>query len=178
MGSTPQGPDHTGECLAGTGGLLRWAAVISRRPTSRWLRSAPQVPSPPTCRPPSSLRWMIEATARARRRAPRLFEEVLVLPGAGRWPFAVARVQLGYGERPRRAQAPRPGARPPFTDAAGTRDRDAGRRRHEQQADPAAAVPVAPDRQRSPVPDLPETWHHVPDGDARCMPRPEGVVTI
>jgi hypothetical protein len=48
---------------------------------------------------------MVEATVRAGRRAPRLFEEVLALPGAGRWPFALARVQLGDGERLRRAQA-------------------------------------------------------------------------
>jgi DNA-binding CsgD family transcriptional regulator len=36
--------------------------------------------------------------------APGLFEEALAIPGAGRWPFDLARVQLAYGERLRRAQ--------------------------------------------------------------------------
>jgi DNA-binding NarL/FixJ family response regulator len=34
-----------------------------------------------------------------------LFEQALAIPGAGRWPFDVARVQLAYGERLRRARA-------------------------------------------------------------------------
>ena len=37
--------------------------------------------------------------------APGLFEEALAIPGAERWPFDLARVQLAYGERLRRAQA-------------------------------------------------------------------------
>jgi DNA-binding CsgD family transcriptional regulator len=37
--------------------------------------------------------------------APGLFEEALAIPGADRWPFDLARVQLAYGERLRRAQA-------------------------------------------------------------------------
>ena len=37
--------------------------------------------------------------------APGLFEEALAIPGARRWPFDLARVQLAYGERLRRAQA-------------------------------------------------------------------------
>jgi DNA-binding CsgD family transcriptional regulator len=34
-----------------------------------------------------------------------LFEEALAIPGADAWPFELARVQLAYGERLRRAQA-------------------------------------------------------------------------
>jgi hypothetical protein len=34
-----------------------------------------------------------------------LFEEALAIPGIGRWPSDLARVQLVYGERLRRAQA-------------------------------------------------------------------------
>jgi hypothetical protein len=34
-----------------------------------------------------------------------LFEEALAIPGADAWPFDLARVQLAYGERLRRAQA-------------------------------------------------------------------------
>jgi DNA-binding CsgD family transcriptional regulator len=34
-----------------------------------------------------------------------LFEEAIALPGAGRWPFDLARVQLAYGERLRRGRA-------------------------------------------------------------------------
>ena len=37
--------------------------------------------------------------------APALFEEALAIPGVERWPFDLARVQLAYGERLRRAQA-------------------------------------------------------------------------
>jgi DNA-binding CsgD family transcriptional regulator len=37
--------------------------------------------------------------------APGLFEAALAIPGADRWPFDLARVQLAYGERLRRAQA-------------------------------------------------------------------------
>jgi DNA-binding CsgD family transcriptional regulator len=36
--------------------------------------------------------------------AVRLFEETLSLPGADQWPFDLARVQLAYGERLRRAR--------------------------------------------------------------------------
>jgi hypothetical protein len=39
-----------------------------------------------------------------RRSAPGLFEEALAIPGIERWPFDLARVQLVYGERLRRAQ--------------------------------------------------------------------------
>jgi hypothetical protein len=34
-----------------------------------------------------------------------LFEAALATPGAGRWPFDLARVQLAYGERLRRARS-------------------------------------------------------------------------
>jgi ATP/maltotriose-dependent transcriptional regulator MalT len=34
-----------------------------------------------------------------------LFEEAIILPGVGRWPFDLARVQLAYGERLRRRRA-------------------------------------------------------------------------
>ena len=40
-----------------------------------------------------------------RRSAPGLFEGALAIPGIERWPFDLARVQLLYGERLRRAQA-------------------------------------------------------------------------
>jgi DNA-binding CsgD family transcriptional regulator len=45
------------------------------------------------------------ALAAADDGALRLFEDALAIPGAGRWPFDLARVQLAYGERLRRAQA-------------------------------------------------------------------------
>jgi DNA-binding CsgD family transcriptional regulator len=37
--------------------------------------------------------------------APRLFDEAVAIPGAERWPFDLARVQLAYGERLRRTRA-------------------------------------------------------------------------
>ena len=37
--------------------------------------------------------------------APRLFDRALAVPGAARWPFDLARVQLAYGERLRRGRA-------------------------------------------------------------------------
>jgi DNA-binding CsgD family transcriptional regulator len=37
--------------------------------------------------------------------ASQLFERALAVPGAGRWPFELARVQLAYGEHLRRARA-------------------------------------------------------------------------
>jgi DNA-binding CsgD family transcriptional regulator len=38
-------------------------------------------------------------------KAAALFEEALTIPGIDRWPFDLARVQLAYGERLRRARA-------------------------------------------------------------------------
>jgi ATP/maltotriose-dependent transcriptional regulator MalT len=40
-------------------------------------------------------------------RAVELFEQALAIPGIDRWPFELARVQLAFGERLRRAQATR-----------------------------------------------------------------------
>jgi DNA-binding CsgD family transcriptional regulator len=34
------------------------------------------------------------------------FEQALLVPGAGRWPFDLARIQLAYGERLRRTGSP------------------------------------------------------------------------
>jgi len=46
-----------------------------------------------------------EALTAPHDRAMGLFEEALALPGVGRWPFDLAKVQLAYGERLRRARA-------------------------------------------------------------------------
>jgi DNA-binding CsgD family transcriptional regulator len=40
-------------------------------------------------------------------RAVRLYEQALAIPGIDRWPFDLARVQLAFGERLRRAQTTR-----------------------------------------------------------------------
>jgi DNA-binding CsgD family transcriptional regulator/tetratricopeptide (TPR) repeat protein len=75
--------------------------------------------------------------------ARRLFEQTLAIPGIDRWPFELARVQLAYGERLRRARAvtesrvrlmaaletfERLGARP-WTDRAASELRAAGQAR-------------------------------------------------
>jgi DNA-binding CsgD family transcriptional regulator len=57
-----------------------------------------------------SPRLALLATASAALTAPpgaaaQLFEQALGLPGAGRWPFELARVQLAYGEHLRRVRA-------------------------------------------------------------------------
>jgi len=60
-----------------------------------------------------------------RRNAPGLFEEALAIPGIERWPFDLARVQLAYGKRLRRAQAITESRLP-----AGTRGRGATQKCH------------------------------------------------
>jgi DNA-binding CsgD family transcriptional regulator len=47
------------------------------------------------------------ATAAPGNRAVELFEHALAIPGIDRWPFELARVQLAFGERLRRAQSTR-----------------------------------------------------------------------
>jgi DNA-binding CsgD family transcriptional regulator len=46
------------------------------------------------------------AMAAADRDCRELFERALLVPGADRWPFDLARIRLAYGERLRRAQSP------------------------------------------------------------------------
>ena len=62
----------------------------------------------------------------------------------------------GETSRRRTPDAPRP-AHP-----AGAADRPAGRRRPDQPGDRPAALPVPPDGQHAPVPDLPEARGHLP----------------
>ena len=153
-----------------------------------------------------------------------LFEEALAIPGVDHFPFDLARVQLLYGERLRRARATkesrpqlaaaleifeRLGAGPwasraaselratgqtqaradqpasRLAHAAGTPDRDAGRRRPDQQGDRPTAFHVTSHRRSPPVPDLSQTRHYHPGSAARRArlpapraPRRESQLTV
>ncbi len=85
-----------------------------------------------------------------------LFRAALDIPGIGRWPFEVARVQLAFGERLRRRRATRPsrqqlaaaldtftrlGARP-WAERAGAELQATGRTRH--RSDGHGTAPLTP----------------------------------
>ena len=93
------------------------------------------------------------------------------LPETGRHPVGrPCRVGVA-GDRRQQVRFQRSGCRRPAP--AGTADRRPGSVGHDQQADRGTAVPVSPDSQRSPVPDLPQAGHHDASRPPRCS-RPGG----
>jgi len=81
------------------------------------------------------------------------------LPETGRGALDCPRRAGAAGDRTDQGAVWRSGRCRP--DPAGTADRPPGRVGHDQQADRSTALPVPPDRWRSPVPDLPQAGHHV-----------------